>query len=144
MKVYLGADHRGFELKEFLKEHLSEVEIVDKGAYEINPVDDYVDFAKAVAEEVVQAPDNRGILICGSGVGVDIAANKIDGVRAGLIEEATQAKSARMDDDINILCLSADQLTAEKALEITKVFLSTPFSQEERHQRRLDKIKELE
>ena len=147
--IYLGADHRGFELKEKIKQWLSEwgYSFEDMGALEYNKDDDYPDFAKAVAEKVAgeagDAGDNRGILICGSGVGVVIAANKTKGIRAGTAISAQQMKDSVSDEDTNVLGISADYLSGQ-AQEIVKTFLETKFSGEERHIRRINKIKELE
>src|SRR5260221_13351641 len=103
--VYLGADHRGFELKERLKKHLDDegFEVTDLGNDHLDPADDYVDFAHKVADSVVQDPANRGVVLCGSGVGVDIVANKVDGVRSALVQEQALAVSAGNDDNANVL-----------------------------------------
>lgn len=151
MKVYLGADHRGFTLAEEIFVWLAEqnIAVVNVGATELIPSDDYVDYAQDVAQRVSQAlgyshEDTRGIVICGSGVGVDIAANKIKGVRCGLGFSVEQVRAARKDDDINILALPADFIDETQAKELVKVFLETPFSEEERHKRRIAKIKKIE
>ncbi len=145
MIIYLGADHRGFELKEKIKERLSEwgYQYKDMGAFEYDKDDDYPDFAKAVAGKVAVELDAKGILICGSGVGVVIAANKIKGIRAGTAIDAKQIKDSVNDEDTNILGISADYLS-KQAEEIVKTFLETKFSGEARHLRRINKIKELE
>ncbi|MCX6731504.1 MAG: RpiB/LacA/LacB family sugar-phosphate isomerase, partial [Candidatus Parcubacteria bacterium] len=101
---------------------------------------DYPDFAKAVAERVAENPENRGILICGSGVGIAVSANKIRGVRAGTILKPEQVRAAVNDEDLNILSLSADFLSENEAKEIVRTFLGTKFSNEERHNRRILKI----
>lgn len=144
--IYIGTDHRGFELKEEIKKYLYELdyEYEDMGAFEYNKDDDYPDFALAVAEKVVEAEGNRGIVICGSGIGVAIAANKIKGVRAGTSHNPDQVRSSVNDEDLNILAISADFTSEEIAKEIVQVFLETHFSGEDRHLRRLNKIKELE
>lgn len=147
MNVYIGADHRGFAMKEGLTAWLTEqgYEVSDVGALEMQEGDDYPDYAKLVAEKVTQdADNNRGILLCGSGVGVAVAANKIAGIRAANIQSVDVAKSARNDDDINIIALGSDILSLEDAKAITATFLTTPFSGLERHVRRVDKIKKLE
>ncbi|OGN12612.1 MAG: hypothetical protein A3C71_01375 [Candidatus Yanofskybacteria bacterium RIFCSPHIGHO2_02_FULL_43_15c] len=143
--IYLGTDHRGFALKEKIKQWLSEwgYQYEDMGAFEYNQDDDYPDFAKAVAEKVAAESDTRGILVCGSGVGVVIAANKIKGIRAGTAISAPQMKDSVSDENTNILGISADYLS-EQAQEIVKAFLETKFSGEERHIRRIEKIKILE
>ncbi len=146
--IYLGSDHRGFELKEKIKRLLAgwNYEFEDCGAFEYNKDDDYPDFAKAVAEKVAADDGNKGILICGSGIGIAIAANKIKGIRAGTAASSEQVRASVNDEDLNILCLSADYLPDAEvaAREIIKIFLETKFSGEERHVRRVDKIKQLE
>ena len=144
--IYLGADHRGFKLKEYIKKRLSEdeLEFVDKGDLVLDPEDDYVDFAKLVASEVIQDEKHRGVLICGSGVGVDMVANKIDGVRCALVGDAARAEQSRQHEDVNVIALPSDILEEETGYQIVKAFLNTPFSGEERHVRRLEKMKEVE
>lgn len=144
--IYLGADHRGYELKTRLFKKLIDegYEVTDLGNDHPDPNDDYVDFAQKVAEAVVNEPKNVGILFCGSGAGVDIVANKFDGIRSALVFDTQRAKQAREDDDANIISLPADILDEEKALEIIKIFLETKFSSEERHKRRLQKLQEIE
>ena len=144
--IYIGSDHRGFALKEKLKNLLTEwgYDYEDMGPFEYNKDDDYPDYAKLVGEKVASAEGNRGILICGSGIGVCITANKIKGVRAGTMTSPEQTKASVSDEDTNVLCLSADYTSEEKSSEIVKTFLETKFSVEERHVRRVEKIKELE
>jgi|SRR3989344_5623541 len=145
--IYIGADHKGFKLKEALKIYLKELdfESEDLGAFELNLDDDYPDFALAVAKKVAENPDeNRGILICGSGVGVDVTANKFKGVRSALLFNPEQAQMSRNDDNTNVLSLSADFIDENVAKEIIRVWLETPFSRLERHVRRLIKIKNIE
>lgn len=145
MKVFIGSDHRGFSLKEELVKWLGEKDILieDVGPFSYDGEDDYVDFAEKVGRNVSQEKNSLGIVICGSGTGVDIAANKLNGIRAGLGFSMEQIKMARKDDDINVLALAADFLSIEEAKKIIDVFLSTPFSGEERHKRRIDKIAKL-
>ncbi len=140
--IYIGADHRGYELKQKLKQWLDELgyELEDLGAFEYNKDDDYPGFSKAVAEKVAIGADNKGILICGSGIGMAIAANKIKGIRAGTAASAKQAKASVNDEDLNVLGISADYTNEEMAKEIVKTFLETKFSGEERHVRRINKI----
>lgn len=142
MKIYIGADHRGFVLKEELKKYLAEksYEVFDCGAAAYDEHDDYPDFARAVAERVSSEHDARGILICGSGAGVAIAANKIKGIRAATVHVVRQAVMARVDEDINICALPADFIDAPRAKEIIDAFVTTPFSDAERHARRRAKI----
>lgn len=147
MKTYIGADHRGFKLKEALKSFLIERgdEVIDVGNDHYDENDDYPDFAGTVAKEVAKDPAlSRGILICGSGVGVDIVANKFKGVRSALIFNPDQAYLSRNDDDVNILSLAADFLDTDEVKKITEVWLGTAFSGEEKYKRRLEKIKNLE
>ncbi|MEK7151636.1 MAG: RpiB/LacA/LacB family sugar-phosphate isomerase [Patescibacteria group bacterium] len=144
--IYIGADHRGYELKEKIKQWLDALgcEYEDLGAFEYNKDDDYPDFAELVAEKVSSNPESRGILICGSGVGVAIVANKIIGIRAGTATNAEQVKASINDEDLNVLALSADYTDENMAKEIVKTFLENKFSGAERHVRRINKIKELE
>lgn len=144
--VYLGADHRGYELKERLKEHLAKAGVVfeDLGAHELNPNDDYVDFGAAVAQAVAQKPnEHRGVLICHSGIGMDIVANKIKGIRAASVGSEAVAAETRRDNDSNVLILSGELMPAHAAL-IAETWLKTAFSGEERHARRIKKIADLE
>lgn len=147
MLLYIGSDHRGFNLKEKLKTFIANkgYSAVDQGNFRLEPDDDYPDFAAVVAREVAADPNNRrGILICGSGVGVSIAANKFPSVRAALAANPDQAYSSRSDLNANVLCLSADFTDEETAKKILSVWLQTPFSGEERHRRRIKKIEETE
>ena len=148
MLIYVGADHRGFELKESLKSFLQGrgyVEVVDFGNTKKDTDDDYPDFAAAVAEKVRRDPEGaRGILICGSGAGVDIVANKFPGVRSVLAISPDQVFDARRDDDVNVLSIAADGVELKEAEEMVQIFLSTPFGREERLQRRLEKIAKIE
>ncbi len=144
--IYIGADHRGFTHKEYIKKRLAEdnISFEDKGDSELNNQDDYVDYAKAVSEEVIKDSSHRGVLLCGSGVGVDMVANKVDGVRCSLVHNAQGAIQSRQHEDANVIALPADSLQQEEAYQIVKTFLDTPFSGEERHIRRLEKMKEIE
>jgi len=146
MKIYIGADHRGFELKEELKKFLAEkgYEVEDAGAFKYDKDDDYPDFAEAVAEKVSKDDSARGILLCGSGTGMDAAANKVRGVRATLAFSKEITRAARNDDDVNVISLPADFLKSQEAEEIAQTFLKTPFGAAERYQRRLKKIVEIE
>jgi len=140
--VYLGADHRGFRLKEEIKKWFKEwgYEFSDLGNKVYEKDDDYTDVAIKVAEKVV-TEKAKGVVICRTGVGVCIAANKVKGIRAALCTSEKQAELARVDDDVNILCLSADNVDEEENRKIVRVFLETLFSSEEKHIRRIDKIK---
>lgn len=147
MVIYVGADHRGFKLKERIKDflHGEGYTAVDVGNKVYDKDDDYPDFAIALAKEISADSENgRGILICGSGAGVDFTADKFKGVRSVLAFSADQIYAARNDDDVNVLSLAADFLSEDDALKIVKAFLVTPFRGEERQRRRLKKITELE
>lgn len=139
--IYIGADHRGYGLKEKIKAWLAEsgYEYKDLGAFELNPDDDYPDFAKSVAGSIKNLED-RGIVICGSGVGVDDVVNKFQGIRSGLAINKEQIRVARNDDDINILALASDFISESDAAEIVKVFLETKFSDEKKYRRRIEEI----
>ncbi len=147
MKIYIGADHRGFKLKEELIAWLEglDVEVDDVGAEKLDVDDDYVEYARKVSENVSDQQDDnnkdvRGIIICGSGVGVDIVANRTKGVRCGLGISSEQVKAARNDDDINVLALAADYTKLEEVKRMVTMFIETDFSHKEKHQRRIDKI----
>lgn len=146
MKVYIGADHGGFELKEQLKGYVQELghEVEDLGASELNPDDDYTDFVIPTAQKVAGQPDTLGIVIGRSGNGEAIAANKVKGVRAAVCTNVEMVKKAREHNDANVLSLGADYVSEQVAKEIVKTFLETEFSGEERHIRRLEKISRLE
>ncbi len=144
--IYLGADHGGFELKEKIKDHLAEKKVptTDLGAFSDEP-SDYPDFAIAVAEKVRDGdPDDFGVLVCTTSIGTSIAANKIKGVRAAVGYSASAVERARNDVDANVLCLGGGEIDHEEAIKLVDIFLSTPFSNEERHVRRLSKIQQRE
>jgi ribose 5-phosphate isomerase B len=146
MKVYIGADHRGFSLKEKIKTLLQgkNISFEDLGNTVLDPDDDYPEFAQRVAQKVSQEQDSLGIVACGSGVGVDVVANKINGIRSALINNAEQINEARQDDNFNVMALAADFFD-EKDLEPTlSVFLNTAYDSSEKHQRRLDEIENIE
>ncbi|MBI3051543.1 RpiB/LacA/LacB family sugar-phosphate isomerase [Candidatus Woesearchaeota archaeon] len=149
MKVHLGCDHGGFSLKEALKKHLSSkgYDVSDEGAHRLDPQDDYVDFALKVAKKVGVAEGKalfqdkvRGILLCRSAAGMVIAANKVKGVRAVAAFDEESARHSREHNAANVLGLSGDWMEEKKALHLADVWLSTSFSNEERHSRRLRKI----
>ena len=143
--IFLAADHKGFTLKEKIKQWLTEwgYDHEDMGALKLDPTDDYPIYAKKVAEGMVE-PEDRGILVCGSGVGVDEVANKFDGIRSGLAISKEQIQSARNDDNINVLALASDFISEEEAREMVKVFLDTEFADAERFNRRLKEVGEIE
>ena len=144
--VYLGADHAGFELKEALAGYLSArgEEFQDLGAHALEPHDDYPSYAVAVARAVAADADSCGILVCDTGIGMDIAANKIPGVRAALVHDEFSAKRAREHNDANVLVLGAEAVSGHQAGKLADLFLETPFSGDERHIRRLKQIREVE
>jgi len=145
VKIAIGADHAGFELKECVKALLLELkhQVLDLGTNSTKPVD-YPDFAEAVGLAVREGKAERGILVCGSGVGASVAANKIPGVRAGLCHDHYSAHQGVEHDDMNVLCLGARVIGPELALELVNAFLAARFSGEERHRRRVAKIEALE
>lgn len=145
--IYLASDHRGFKLKEELKKYLIEhgFGVEDVGAFAYDKIDDYADFARLASEKIVQNPFvHKGIFLCGSGHGVDIVANKYNGLRAALCFNRQVAAQSREHDDSNVLVLAADWLSTEEAKDIVTVWLGKSFSGEERHVRRLKKIEEIE
>ncbi|MCR4275351.1 MAG: RpiB/LacA/LacB family sugar-phosphate isomerase [Candidatus Wolfebacteria bacterium] len=143
MTIFIGADHRGFKIKEALKPYLKELglEVVDLGNDHFDENDDYPDFANAVAGKVSKNPEtDKGILICGSGIGMSIAANKFENVRAAQADKIEEAILSRKDNDANVLSLSGNSLSEQEIKEIVRAWLETPFSKEERHERRIKKI----
>jgi RpiB/LacA/LacB family sugar-phosphate isomerase len=145
MRVVIGSDHAGFELKQTLARYLEELghEVIDVGTDSTAPVD-YPDFAEAVGLAVRDERAQRGVLICGSGVGASVAANKIPGIRAGLTHDTYSAHQGVEHDEMNVIVLGARVIGSEMARELVRTFLSAQFTGEERHQRRLDKIKAIE
>ncbi|MGQ9629925.1 MAG: ribose 5-phosphate isomerase B [bacterium] len=145
MNIALGSDHGGFELKEKIKELLRELghDYVDYGTD--NPASvDYPDYGEAVAKAVAEGKHDRGILICGTGIGMSIVANKVPGIRAALCYDLFGVKMAREHNDANILTMGGRMTGVDLAKEIVRTFLSTPFSGGERHRRRVDKISKIE
>lgn len=145
MKVYIASDHGGFEVKKSIVESLQDkYEVLDLGPFELDPEDDYPDYAIKVAEQIVANSESRGILICRSGNGMCIAANKVKGVYASLAFSVEHAKKAVEDDNSNVICLDADY-EGENVVEITKAFLESRFAgMETRHGRRFRKILDIE
>jgi len=143
--LYLTSDHRGFAIKEQIKNYLKkkDIKFVDLGPFVENPTDDYPLFAVKLGEAVV-ANKGRGIALCRSGVGMAIALNKVDGVKAGESYTVEEARLSRQDDDTNVLVLSAEEFGDEKGFAIIDTWLNTPFSGAERHIRRLNEIEEYE
>ncbi len=146
LRVAIGADHGGFPLKAELTPWLREngYEVLDMGAETLIPTDDYPDYALAVAEAVAAGKAQRGIIICGSGIGACIVANKIPGVRACLCHDTYSAHQGVEHDDMNVLCLGARVVGRALATEVVEAFLKAEFSGEERHQRRLQKMLDIE
>ena len=145
-KIAVAADHGGFQLKQSLLEWLRgyDCEIIDLGAREFTPGDDYPDYAALLAGEILSGRAQRGILICGSGVGAACAANKIPGIRAGMCHDAYSAHQGVEHDNMNVLCLGGRVIGVELAKDLIRLFLDARFSGQERHRRRLDKIAALE
>lgn len=144
-KIALGADHGGFTLKKELVTRLYEkYEILDLGAHTFDPNDDYPDFALAVSKTVASKQAHRGILVCGSGVGACITANKVPGIRACLCHDTYSAHQGVEHDDMNVLCLGSRVIGIELAAELVNVFLDASFSSEPRHCRRLEKVLAIE
>ena len=146
MKVIIGSDHGGFELKEKIKDYLIKlgVEYEDIGTHGGDPKDDYPDYAFKVAQRVSKIKNTKGILICGSGAGMVIAANKVHGIRATLAYDTYSAKMAKIDNNVNVLCLRERKFSASKAKKIIYIWLTTEFSNLPRHKRRIDKISHYE
>ncbi len=145
MRIAVGADHAGFPLKDQVLELLEKEghSVVDLGTHNTEPVD-YPDYAQAVGESVVKGETQVGILLCGSGVGASIAANKVPGIRAALCHDVFSARQSREDDDANVLCLGPRVIGPALAQELIRAFLAARFSKAERHLRRLEKVAELE
>jgi ribose 5-phosphate isomerase B len=146
MRVGIAADHGGFTLKEQLAESLrgSGYEVMDFGANQLNPGDDYPDFVIPLARAVAAGNVARGIAICGSGVGACVAANKVAGVRAGLIHDVFSAHQGVEDDNMNVFCLGGKVIGSALACELIEKFLAARFSAAPRHERRLAKVQALE
>jgi ribose 5-phosphate isomerase B len=146
MRVGLAADHGGFALKQALAEQLqnSGFAIVDFGAFDLDSGDDYPDFVIPLAQAVAEGQVDRGLALCGSGVGASVAASKVAGVRAALIHDIFSAHQGVEDDDMNILCLGGKVIGPSLAIELVKGFLAARFSGLPRHRRRLSKVAALE
>ena len=145
MKIAIGSDHAGFSLKQEMLPLLSQLghQIEDVGAFDAQP-SDYPDFARSVAVAVLLGRCERGIVVCGSGVGASVAANKIPGVRSALCHDTFSARQGVEDDDMNVICLGARVIGPALAAEVLKAFLAAKFSGADRHVRRLNKIKAIE
>ncbi|PYP87655.1 MAG: ribose 5-phosphate isomerase B [Candidatus Angelobacter sp. Gp1-AA117] len=145
MRITLGSDHAGFELKKILSRHLEQNghQVTDVGTNSTDPVD-YPDYAEAIARTLLHGESERGILICGSGVGASVAANKIPGIRAGLCHDGYSAHQGVEHDDVNVLVLGARIIGTELAKDLSLTFLNARYTDEERHRRRLAKIVDIE
>ena len=146
MRIAIGADHGGYPLNERVIEELRSAghELIDFGTHDGSVADDYPDYAKQVAEAVQDQSADIGILICGSGIGASVAANKFRGVRAALCGDTYSGHQSREHDDCNVLCLGARVVGEELALEIVRAFVAARFTGEQRHKRRLEKVKSFE
>ena len=146
MRVGIASDHGGFALKEKIAELLrgAGYEVVDFGAFHLSPGDDYPDYIIPMARAVSAGKVDRGLALCGSGVGASIAANKVAGVRAGLIHDVFSAHQGVEDDDMNVFSLGGQVIGPALAWELIETFLKARFSGAERHQRRVDKVRSLE
>ena len=146
MRVGMAADHGGFEMKMQLAKSLQadDYEVVDFGANELNADDDYPDFIIPLARAVAAGKVERGVALCGSGVGASIAANKVPGVRAGLIHDVFSAHQGVEDDDMNVFCLGGKVIGSALALELIERFLKARFSGAPRHKRRIEKVQAFE
>ncbi len=145
MRVAIGSDHAGFRYKQILADGLRDAghEVLDLGTDSPRSVD-YPDYARSVAEAVASGTAERGILVCGSAVGVSVVANKVRGIRAGVCHDTYSAHQAVEHDDINVLCLGERVIGIEVAREVTETFMRARFSEEERHRRRLEKLLDVE
>ena len=144
MRIVVGSDHAGFDLKEQMAAYLRELghQVTDVGTHDTAPVD-YPDYAEAVGLAVREGRADRGVMICGSGVGASVAANKLPGIRAGLCHDTYSAHQGVEHDDMNVLVLGARVIGLEMARELVRAFVGAVFSGEERHRRRLEKVNAL-
>lgn len=145
--IYVGSDHAGYEMKEAikasLKDNAGDMNFVDLGVFTTDSMD-YPDIAREVAEKVSENKDAMGILVCGTGTGMVIAANKLNGIRAAAVTTDAMAEMARRHNNANIITLGSRIVDPESAKRMVKIFLETPFDADERHQRRVNKITEIE
>ena len=146
MRVGIATDHGGFSLKEELVAHLRAAghEVIDFGAHTLNPGDDYPDFVIPLARAVAAGKVERGVAVCGSGVGASVCANKVAGVRAALVEDHFSARQGVEDDHMNVICLGGRAIGPFVAWDLVEAFLAAEFSQAQRHLRRLGKVASLE
>lgn len=146
MKISLAADHNGLDLKKEISDQLENEghEVIDVGPHSHDPLDDYPDYAKKLADSVSRGESLRGIMICGSGVGASVASNKVKGIRAAVCHDIYSAHQGVEHDDMNVLCLGSRIVGTEVARELVKAFIGAEYTGEERHQRRLDKVLDME
>ena len=146
MNIAVGCDHGGFALKQIVIDELKSMghTIIDCGASSLDPADDYPDFAHAVGAAIQRDDAERGIVMCGSGVGASVAATKMRGIRAAVCHDTYSARQAVEHDDLNVLCLGARIVGDELAKELVRTFVTAKFTGEERHQRRLNKVLDIE
>lgn len=147
MRVAVGGDHAGFDMKNLISEHVTSLghTVVDAGAYEYDALDDFPDFSEAVAVRVADGRAERGLIVCGSGVGASVAANKVHGIRAGLCHDTYSARQGVEHDDMNVVCIGARIIGEELAKEVVTAFLSARFIEEEdKYVRRLNKVLDIE
>ena len=146
MRIAVAADHAGVPLNETIIAELQRMghEVVDLGTHDAKQPDDYPDYAAALAREIVEGRCERGVLICGSGVGASVAANKVRGIRAGLAHDTYSAHQGVEHDDMNVLCLGARIVGRALALELVRAYAAAQFTGEDRHRRRLAKIAAIE
>lgn len=145
MRIVIGSDHAGFELKSTIVSYIQELghQVIDAGPNNAEPVD-YPEYAEAVGKAILEERADRGIMICGSGVGASIAMNKLPGIRAGLCHDTYSAHQGVEHDNINVLVMGARVIGIETARELVRAYLGAEFTEEERHLRRLDKVRKLE
>jgi RpiB/LacA/LacB family sugar-phosphate isomerase len=145
MRIVIGSDHAGFELKKIVSRLLEEenLEVIDVGSYNTDPVD-YPDYSEAIGLAIREGRADRGVIICGSGVGASVAANKLPGIRAGLCHDTYSARQGVEHDDMNVLALGARVIGPELARELVLAYVRANFTGEERHRRRLAKVQALE
>ena len=146
MRIAIGSDHAGYSMKQVLAGRLHELghDVLDVGAFKPDPADDYPDFAEAVGNAIMEGKAERGVLICGSGVGVSVAANKMPGIRAAVCHDTYSAHQGVEHDNMNVLVLGSRIIGIELAHDLVRSYLSAHFSGEERHQRRLAKVDAIE
>ena len=146
MKLAIGADHAGFDLKSQVVPWLQAAghDVLDVGAHTLDPADDFPDFAAAVGRTLTGGTAERGLMICGSGVGASIASNKVNGIRAALCHDTYTARQGVEHNDMNVLCLGGRVIGIETAKEVISAFLGASFTHDERFQRRIDKVGKIE